>query len=223
MNDYGTSFYDMINEGSLRSARTVAPMVMDLLHPETILDLGCGEGTWLSVFADHGCQIHGVDHDINPDRLQIPAENFTNFDLSHGQHLPPVRWTYDLALSLEVAEHLPPERADWLIHTLTAASKAVLFSAAIPGQGGTGHVNEQWPRYWADKFRALGYEVTGALRWRFWDLAPDEIENWYAQNLLLCVHADELATRPELIPWFEGPKALPFGVVHPVLWEHTRR
>jgi hypothetical protein len=220
---YDDQFYDTINDGSYRSARTVVPVVQQLLHPETVLDLGCGEGVWLSVFAEHGCVIHGVDHGINPDRLRIPAENFTAFDLSQGPHLPPTRWTYDLAVSLEVAEHLPPERADWLVHALTAASNVVLFSAAIPGQGGTGHVHEKWPAYWAQKFLNCDYAVTGALRWLFWDRAPDEIENWYTQNLLLCVQSDELHTqRQELVPWFDGPHAAPLAVVHPVLWDSRR-
>ena len=52
---------------------------------------------------------------------------------------------FDLALSLEVAEHLPPECGSEFVQTLTDLSSVILFSAAIPFQGGTDHLNEQWP------------------------------------------------------------------------------
>src|SRR5271154_6290276 len=67
---------------------------------------------------------------------------------------------FDLALCLEVAEHLPVQRATNLVKTLTTAAQVVLFSAGIPGQGGTGHVNEQWPKYWRQLFEAEGFRCS---------------------------------------------------------------
>ena len=84
----------------------------------------------------------------------------------------------------------------------------VLFSAAIPGQGGVGHKNEQWPDYWANRFATHGYSVSGALRWRIWN--DDRVENWYRQNLLLA--AADPGKLPSVV--FDTP----ISVVHPVLW-----
>lgn len=214
---YGSEFYDTINPGSLRSARTVVPMAMALFGPATVADLGCGEGVWLSVFREHGCQVHGFDNGVDPARLQVPEQDFTPCDFTDGE----INFTnrFDLAISLEVGEHLPEHRAAWFVRVLTAASDIVLFSAAVPGQGGTGHRNEQWPAYWAALFEGHDYVVSGALRWRLWGQAPGQVENWYAQNMLVCVQATELKRRwAALGPLFDSPLAEPFPVVHPVLW-----
>lgn len=203
--------YSIIRDGCRRSAFTIAPIVTDLLHPASVVDVGCGEGWWLAAFAAGGSQVLGVDGHPGTD-LAVARSCYRQADLSRDSDLELGR--HELAVCLEVAEHLPPQRSDWLIDTLTAAADAVLFSAAIPGQGGSGHINEQWPSYWADKFGARGFLVTGALRWQIWDHAPDQIENWYAQNLLLCLK-DPPAKALHL---FRGHQARPLAVVHPVLW-----
>lgn len=214
---YTEEFYDVIKEGCLRSAQTVVPVIMDLLHPETVVDVGCGEGWWLSVFKEHGCQVTGFDGAyVNQDRLAIAPSEFYGVDLATPWWRKSVdALPADLAISLEVAEHLPPDRADGFVGGLCHIADVVLFSAAIPGQGGNGHVNENWPAYWAAKFEARNFRVSGGLRWEFWDA---DIENWYCQNLLLCVHRNELARRPSLDRLFGTPSMAPISVVHPVLW-----
>lgn len=224
---YDSDFYDLINAGSLRSAEKIVPEIMRLLQPETVLDFGCGEGAWLSVFAKHGCTVTGLDGPyVDSTRLLIPRDSFFPVDLERvvGVQMGPS----DLVISLEVAEHLPENLADSFVDALTRHSQFVLFSAAVPGQGGVGHLNEQWPAYWVEKFNIRGYRVTGALRWKFWNDAPELVENWYAQNLLLAV-AEEALEPPVkanigmfVRDLFEGPMAEPFPVVHPVLWDSRR-
>ena len=97
--------------------------------------------------------------------------------------MPAVTRRYDLAISIEVAEHIEPGNAEEFVRLLTGLSDTVLFSAAIPGQGGTGHVNEQWPEYWAALFRASGYGAMDCLRTKIWDDA--QIPFWYRQNCLI--------------------------------------
>jgi hypothetical protein len=112
--------------------------------------------------------------------LEIPARDFIRADLSAPLNLGR---RFDLAISLEVAEHLPPEAAEGFVKTLTSAAPIVAFSAAVPGQTGVNHLNEQWPAYWAGLFARFGYEAIDCLRPVIWD--DEEIEWWYAQNLLL--------------------------------------
>ena len=112
-----------------------------------------------------------------------------------------------------MAEHLPASRASGFVHDLCAASDFVLFSAAIPGQGGQHHVNEQWPGYWADRFAAEGYAITGALRFRFWNTAG--VEPWYRQNLLL---AGRDPVPDDLWGLFHGEGSDPLPLVHPLYW-----
>lgn len=201
---YDPGFYDTITDGSVDSARVVVPLVLDLLDPSTVVDVGAGRGAWSSVFAEHGCKVTAVDGDYVTDPLLpvIPRDLSEPLDLDG---------TWDLAVSLEVAEHLPESRAEGFVADLCSLSDAVLFSAAIPGQGGVGHVNEQPPAYWAELFERQGYAVTGALRWRIWGDA--RVENWYRQNLLLC-----LRDPARLAHLFDGPEAAPLHVVHPVVF-----
>lgn len=141
--------------------------------------------------------------------LKIPADRFRRADLSCPLNL---ERRFDLAICLEVAEHLPPERADGFVAELAGAADFVLFSAAIPFQGGYGHVNEQWPSYWAERFAARGFAVRDWVRPRLW--TDVSIPNWYRENLLLFVAERRLA---ELAPAPDGAAdgPMPLDLVHP--------
>jgi SAM-dependent methyltransferase len=182
MNPYTNEFFDEHVEGSRSSARLVVPMIMELVRPKRVVDVGCGLGTWLAVFRDHGAEeILGIDGVyVDRQRLEIAPHEFLACDLSSSMA---VDRRFDLAVSLEVAEHLPEGSADALVSFLTSLAPVILFSAAIPCQGGTNHVNEQWPDYWATRFENHGYRTYDCIRDCIWD-NPD-VECWYAQNILL--------------------------------------
>jgi SAM-dependent methyltransferase len=169
-------------EGSLRSARRIVPMVTEMLTPTSVIDVGCGIGAWLVAFAEAGVADYlGVDGEyVRRSDLLIPQERFEAADLEHGFASDRC---FDLAVSLEVAEHLRAESAPTYVSSLVALAPAILFSAAVPGQGGIGHVNEQWPPYWGRLFAAHGYQPTDPLRSAIWNDA--DVEIWYRQNLLL--------------------------------------
>jgi hypothetical protein len=144
----------------------------------------------------------------------MPRELFRQHDLTQPLLLDR---RFDLAVCLEVAEHIPPESARILVESLTRLSPVVIFSAAIPRQGGEGHINEQWPSFWSDHFAACGYRPSTCLRHRLWK-AGDAIEFWYRQNIL-CFLADGTAPIRERSPQTEGrPVAEPLDVVHPDLY-----
>jgi 2-polyprenyl-3-methyl-5-hydroxy-6-metoxy-1,4-benzoquinol methylase len=136
---------------SLQSAREVIPLVRHYYDPASVVDVGCGGGSWLSVFHELGIRdIYGLDGDwANTDDLLIPSALFQETDF-----LKPFRLsrTFDLVVCLEIAEHIQKSSAPVLIESLTHLGPVILFSAAIPDQGGVDHVNEQWPEYWARLF-----------------------------------------------------------------------
>jgi hypothetical protein len=160
---YTNVFFDTIRGGSRRSAQVVVPIVLQMLHPKSVVDVGRGDGTWLSVFRELGIrETVGLDGDyVDRRQLQIPQDQFEATDLSSPFGLPR---TFDLAMSLEVAEHLPPQSAEGFVDCVTQLAPLVLFSAAIPRQGGTQHLNEQWPEYWAALFRARDYLPIDCIR-----------------------------------------------------------
>lgn len=216
---FTADLYATIRPGAQSSAAVVVPLVMDWLVPRRVIDVGCGEGWWGGEFAKRGAAyVVGVEKENVP--LQAPGVARHALDLTQPDVLAPLG-LFDLAVCLEVAEHLPADAADTLIDSLCAVAPVVLFSAAIPGQGGHQHVNEQWPAYWVRLFEALGYEVSGDLRWRFW--GNDDVEPWYQQNMLVAIdpraHSDDLDTfRWELF----GEHAFdePIAVVHPITFSH---
>jgi SAM-dependent methyltransferase len=198
----------------LRSAREIVPRVLRLAPARSVIDVGCGLGCWLAAFREAGIEdALGLDGDyIDRRRMAIPQDRFLPHDLLHPI---PVRRRFDLVLSLEVAEHLPEARAAGFIAELAGLGDVVLFSAAIPHQGGTGHCNEQWPAYWAGHFARHGYVPVDCLRSVLWD-NPD-IHWWFAQNLLFFVRREALERYPGLQREYR-PDYTPLSVVHPKLY-----
>lgn len=221
---YGRAFYDTIRAGVQESARVVVPMFIDKVRtvdtgsPRRVIDVGCGEGWWANEFAHYDAEVIGVDGSY------VDSSPLGNRFIPHDLRTPlPAHLSgrFDLAVCLEVAEHLPASRAWTFVTELCSLAPVILWSAAIPGQGGHGHVNEQWPAYWIELFDRHGYQASGALRWEIFD--NPSVENWYAQNLLLFVRDPE--RHLHLSCWqdlFTGAAAVPFPVVHPTLYNARR-
>jgi SAM-dependent methyltransferase len=168
------------------SAQRVAPILCDLLQPKSVVDVGCGVGVWLACFLQSGVNdVSGIDGEWVPrERLQIPETCFNSADLTNPTAVVISRpRRFDLVLSLEVAEHLPHSTSDQFIDLLTSLGDLVCFSAAIPGQGGYEHVNEQWQSYWAEKFAARGYAAFDLLRPRIG--GDDQVAWFYRQNVII--------------------------------------
>lgn len=214
MEAYPEAFYSTAWQRASRSARRVLPLLVELVAPRSAVDVGCGAAAWLEVLRESGVDdVLGIDGPHVAGLLRIPPALFHAHDLSL-----PLRLSrrFDLALSLEVAEHLPPSEAERFVRDLVALAPVVCFSAAIPGQGGTRHVNEQWPEYWAALFRAQDYLVVDCLRPRIWN--DPEVEFFYAQNTLLFVAAAELDRYPGLRAEEERRRGEPLARVHPTRW-----
>ncbi|MFM8271680.1 MAG: class I SAM-dependent methyltransferase [Gemmata sp.] len=207
---YDDAFYASQADGSLRSARAVAPLVMGLVAPASVLDVGCGLGTWLAAFAELGVtDILGIDGDyVDRTKLKIPADRFRPVNLNAP---PPLGRAFDLAVCLEVAEHLPEAAAPGLVQLLTGSAPAVLFSAAVPGQQGTDHINEQWPAFWRELFKARGFVRLDPIRPRV--LRDRRVESWYQQNTFLFVRETELAARPAWREEHRLATEFPFQIV----------
>jgi SAM-dependent methyltransferase len=212
MQPYPPAFFTDLRAGAHRSAREVVPLVLGLLGPRRVVDVGCGLGTWLAVFKECGVgEVLGVDGAyVDRDLLEIPPDQFLAHDL--GQPLYLGR-TFDLAVSLEVAEHLPPACAAVLVESLVRLAPVVLFSAAIPFQVGVNHLNERWPEYWAELFEARDYHVVDCLRDKIW--GNDRVEWWYAQNLLLYARGDYLLRHPLLRKEWGSTRRTQLALVHP--------
>ena len=180
---YDDIFYFENRAGSVMSARAILSTLLPHLDCRSMVDFGCGTGTWLWVAHGFGVEsIRGLDGDYVPPRqLMIPQDCFCAVDLEEPVVLEK---KYDLAISMEVAEHLHKESADTFVESLCNAADTILFSAAHPGQGGDGHINEQPMTYWTSKFGKHGF-LPVEIRQLF--EGNEDIESWYRENIVLYV------------------------------------
>src|SRR5687768_14165313 len=143
---------------NLSAPQEIVPQLVKLFNPKSVVDIGCGLGTFLHCFKLEGVKdVLGIDGPwVNKELLKkyLNENEFLERDLEKEILLEK---KYDLVLSLEVAEHLAPESADIFIQSLISSGRIIIFSAAIPRQGGQNHVNEQWLPFWEDKFMRYGY------------------------------------------------------------------
>ena len=180
MSVYDAEFFDGETREALIAARQIMPWVLDRTDAKSVIDIGCGTGAWLKVAKSLGAGVYGVDGNAPDDALLIAPEEFERIDFTGDSYGGFSCYGYDLALCLEVGEHLPAEIASRLVHGLCEA-KFVLWSAAVPGQNGVNHINEAWPTWWEQFFNAEGYYGSCDVRDTFWD--DQSIAPFYRQNI----------------------------------------
>lgn len=184
---YDEDYYRSTVEGpAARSAARIASSIIEEFGPGSVIDVGCGTGALLETLRMHGCEVSGLEYSeaalryCRARRLDVAKFNLET-DAAIADRV------FDVAVSLEVAEHLPEIAAERYVELLARLSRVVVFTAATPGQGGAGHVNEQPPSYWIRKFERHRLEHDEGLsrRWRERWQAAGDVEVWYCRNLML--------------------------------------
>ncbi|HWG18521.1 MAG TPA: hypothetical protein VN678_11700 [Acidobacteriaceae bacterium] len=208
---YTTTFYEHQSGGSASSAAVVVKVLLSILPVRSVADVGCGVAPWAAEFIAQGVpDVWGIDGDyVDRSQLRIPPDRFLARDLSRPVNLGRA---FDLAVCLEVGEHLANSRARGLVADLTSLAPCVAFSAAVPGQGGINHINERYLPYWIDLFEAQGFKAIDAVRPQI--LGDPRVEYWYQQNMVLFVAPDH--------PLLEKGYAKPQTIIHPALYEKAR-
>ena len=184
VHEYGSTFYSFLDSFAARSAGRIVPLVAAALPVASVADFGCGQGAWLQAWHGTGAEILGLDGPyVDRSRLLIPERSFLPSDLATTIDL---NRRFDLVQSLEVAEHLPPAFSKAFIGVLTDHADAVLFSAAVPGQGGEHHVNERPLEFWRGLFADRGYRAVDLVRPAVRKDA--QVQRWYCCNTILYVN-----------------------------------
>lgn len=174
-----------------KTYQNIAKAIIKHLDPASVIDYGCGCGWVMYYLENQGVkEVFGIEYD------EVVK------DLVHEDILPKIRFAsltepleiedrYDLAVCFEVAEHIDAQYADMIVENLCKNSNKVLFSAAYPGQGGYGHVNEQPMSYWVEKFKKHGFEMntkkSNLVREK---MKRSGVKKWYHENSRLFVKTD---------------------------------
>jgi SAM-dependent methyltransferase len=212
---YDSAFYRYINDGAARSARSILPLVLNTVNTRSVLDVGCGQGAWLSVWRELGVSdAIGIDGAyVDLERILVPRDSFLSQDLARPFEL---KRRFDLVQSLEVAEHLPPERATDFVASLVRHADLILFSAAPPGQGGDNHLNEQPYDYWRSIFAKHDYVALDFIRPRVRD--DNAVEPWYRYNTLIYASKARLPTLPAALQHSRVPDDAPVPDFSPPIY-----
>lgn len=211
---YDADFYSAHQNGMTNSAMHVLSLLQKYYKPKSVVDVGCGRGAWLAVAESFGCnKLKGFDGSwVQKEDLLSKNIDFTsvNFDLA----MPEIDEKYELCISLEVAEHIPENKAKNFVDFICKSSDIVIFSAAIKYQGGENHINTQWQSYWVDLFKHNGYECFDIIRANIWN--NESVEVWYRQNILVFSRKNNCLVDNELFKAAEKPI---YDVVHPKNYE----
>lgn len=213
---YDESYYRKHEKGSYNSAITILEYILSFYKFNSLIDLGCGMGTWCKAASDLGVEnILGLDqHVYEQQYMLISDKNYIRFNLKNKLN---GYGPFDIAISVEVAEHIDNTYVDSFIRNVCSQSNVVLFSAALPFQGGTGHINEKRCSFWKQKFNKYGYEIIDCIRPHFWD--DQNIEIWYRNNCVLFVknhmYSEFVTKIPKDMP--------PLDIIHPEMLERILR
>ncbi len=188
---YDQEFFSTNQWEGLRHAEWFCPLLQEIFHPRSVVDVGCGTGHFVKAMLDRGIFAMGLEGAPAAIALAL-SPNVKQCDLRQPFTLPwgmDVR-KFDLAISIEVAEHIEGEYAGVFVDTLTSLSDTVVLTAAPPGQGGLCHVNEQPWQYWMDLFKLRGFDFyvpdTNELLWgiRHARTRGHHVAEWFERNIL---------------------------------------
>ena len=202
------------NLHQMESPGAMVPVLIELFKPNSVVDFGCGIGTFLRAFKEQGIEdVLGIDGPwVSREKLKknISETSFRECDLG-----APVDTNkkFDLAISFEVGEHIHPDFAETFVKNIVQSSDTVIFGAAIPYQGGQNHLNEQWPSYWAELFAKHGYKQYDLIRPAIW--SDERIQVWYRQNVFVYMR-----NAPAHVTDKSGKFAPNFEAIHPDMYSY---
>ncbi|MEQ1495392.1 MAG: methyltransferase domain-containing protein [Novosphingobium sp.] len=215
---YPADWHKLYGDMTGESARRILPTLIALFGTKSLVEVGCGNAHWTQAGIDAGvvdyCVVDGPWNNRN--HLLVDREKFVEARLEAPLQLGR---RFDLAICLEVAEHVEGRSARVLVESLCRAADVVAFGAAIPLQGGFGHINEQWPSYWREHFAALGYRPFDLVRPGHWN--DRAIHYWYRQNMFVYVKVDNDVINAIATAAAPNGSGLLFDAVHPEKFEEV--
>jgi SAM-dependent methyltransferase len=166
--------------------RSIAESIVQQYSPQSVIEVGCGNGDLSRELAMMGVDVFALDGYADPrfsadEKITFKKVDF-NDTFALKNHVATLAKKFDVAICLEVAEHLDPSVSSVLIEVLTSVADVVIFSAAVPGQGGDGHINCRPREFWHDLFSKHNFKVVDTIREKLKE--KDGVATWYRLNIL---------------------------------------
>lgn len=174
-----------------RREKKDAPVIADALlrafpGTKSLCDVGCGPGFHAVEFQRRGLSVVACEYTASY-RRRAAKNGLQVFPFDVSKSNPPLQGSpFDIAISFEVAEHIPAAFADGFVDFTCRTSDRVILTAAHPGQGGQGHVNEQPQSYWIEKFQARGFRHDlNRSRQIAQDLKAGDAASYLSENMMV--------------------------------------
>ncbi len=142
-NEHWLGFFGEIADGIVRT-----------LHPSSVLDAGCAMGFLVEALNERAVDARGID--VSEYAISQVDESVRD-RCTVGSLAEPIAGRYDLIVSIEVLEHIPPTETDRVIANLCAATDRILLSTTPSDYGEATHLNVQPPEAWAALMAREGF------------------------------------------------------------------
>ena len=183
---YGDEYFEMVERTTAVSVDAIARSIVSSLAPGRVIDVGCGTGTVLARLRDLGVDGVGLEYArAGIDACRERGLEVHRFDVVTDS-LPATMGAFDVALSMEVGQQLPPGASDRYVDLLASLAPVLVFSSGVPGQGDRAPQNEQPHRFWIGKFsdRELELDRDITRQWRT-EWAAASVAPWFASNVMV--------------------------------------
>ena len=195
INEYSDQFYESVTNRAEYSSRIIFSLLKNALHPKTFVDVGSGDGVWSLSALEHFESINHVEAwDLLAEKTYLdiakkrfPSKNIISKRIDFESSDYGVEMVYDLAVCLETFEHLSPSACEKLSLFFSSHTRILIFSGAVPGQGGTNHINEQPFKTWQRNLLDFGFFPLDFIRPNIQD--KKNVPSYYKNNIVLWVNS----------------------------------
>jgi glycosyltransferase involved in cell wall biosynthesis len=171
--------YDQIESEEKPFADRLATWIKENINPKKVVDIGCGPGTYVYSLRDNNVNAYGYDIDDRVDGKDY-LKKLSLFEVNDKS---------DVVICLEVAEHIETSLSDSIVDSIIRNVNddgMIIWTAAIPGQGGVGHINCQTKEYWEEKFISRGFYRDCTIENNLLEyIRSGPYMGWFLQNLMV--------------------------------------
>lgn len=171
---------ERVYESAKRIYEVISPYLPKI---NSVVDIGCGMAAFSKVFQESGVEkVTLIDHPNFKASNCLVKQEFQFIPCNLDKEIPE-NLSADLLICTEVLEHITKKRSLQVLDFITSCSDIIIFSAAIPRQGGLGHINEQRHEFWIKEFKKREFDYADLFKTKI--INDESIFYWLRQNIFI--------------------------------------